>query len=133
MGGNLDLSVQLFKKGAIIFIPSVSFKTGVTKPKYAVLLEDANILYKKETITACLTTSRKFKRLKSWFVITSAEILGKSKNEQTTIDCLNRISLRANQIKKCVFINHLSDDLMEALEEAHKYAEFYLGTANKTL
>lgn len=59
MGKNLDFSLQLFKKGTVILIPAVPFSSGVTKAKFAVLLENADVLYKRRTITACLKTSRK--------------------------------------------------------------------------
>jgi len=126
MGKSLDFSLQLFKKGTVIFIPAVPFSTGVTKAKFAILLENADVLYKRRTITACLTTSRKFRRFKSWFVVTSAEILGKRKSEQTTIDCLNRIHLSEAQVKKCKFIGYLPQEILEEVEEANEYAEFYL-------
>ncbi len=66
MGKNIDLCVKLFKKGSVLLIPAVKFPGNVTKAKYAILLEDADALYKRGRITACLTTSRKFSRLKSW-------------------------------------------------------------------
>ena len=131
MGRNLDVSLQLFRKGTVILIPEVKFKDGVSKPKYAILLEDTDSLYKNGTITACLTTSRKFKTLKSWFVVTSAEIFGKPKEEMTTIDCLNRLALTAKQIEKCRFMSYLPEEIWDEVEEANLFAEFYLSEAKK--
>ena len=45
MGKNLDLSLQLYKKGSILLIPAVEFPGGQVKAKYAILLEDGSVLY----------------------------------------------------------------------------------------
>ena len=126
MGKNVDLTVQLFKKGTVVLIPSVKFPDGVTKPKYAILLENADALYKRGYIIACFTTSRKMNRLYSWHVKTTGKILGQSKNEQTTIDCINRIALRERQLKKCKFIGYLPTEIWEEVKEANKFADIYL-------
>ncbi len=127
MGKNTDITVQFFKRGTVILMPAVKFPGGTTKTKYAVLLEDGGALYKRGRITACLTTSRKFKRIKSWFVIAPASILGKAKSgETTTIDCLNRISLTEQQTKKCKFIGYLPDDIWEEVDEANQFATSYM-------
>lgn len=129
MGNNLNLSIQLYKKGSVLFIPAVTFPDGETKPKYAILLEDASIIYKRGYTVACFTTSREFDRFYSWHVVTSAEIIGKPKSETTTIDCVNRIALKETQIKKCKFLGYLSADILTELEEANKLGEMYIDAA----
>lgn len=125
MGKNLDISFQLFKKGTVVLVPQVKFDNGITKAKYAVLLEDAESIWKNGRILACLTTSRKFRRIKSWFSIQPASILGK-KEGTTTIDTLNRISLSEDQVKKCKFIGYLSDAQFEDVMEAKAFADMWL-------
>lgn len=126
MPKNLDLAIQLFRKGSIILIPDVHFPGGVVKAKFGILLEDAASLYKTGTITICLTTSRKFKKLMSWMVETSAQCLGKDSHEKTTIDCLNRLQLTEKQLRKAKFIGYLDSRIWEEVEEANIFAEAYL-------
>jgi hypothetical protein len=129
MGKNLDLSLQLYKKGTVLLIPAVTFPGGTTKPKYAILLEDADVLYKRGHIIACFTTSKKFDRFYSWHVVTSAKIIGKSEKEVTTIDCINRIALKERHIKKCKFLGYLPKEVLEEVEEANKLGEMYIKAA----
>lgn len=125
MGKNLDISLQLFKKGTVILIPQVKFDNGVTKAKYAILLEDAEGIWRNGRVLACLTTSKKFRRTKSWFSIQPATILGK-KEGTTTVDTLNRISLSGDQVKKCKFIGYLTEGQLEDVMEAKAFADMWL-------
>lgn len=129
MGKNLDLSIQLYKKGSVLLIPAVTFPDGKTKAKYAILLEDASLLYKRGYIVACFTTSKKFDRFYSWHIVTSAEIIGRPKNETTTIDCVNRIALKEDQIEKCKFLGYLPEDILAEFDEANKLGEMYIEAA----
>ena len=129
MGKNVDLSVQLYKKGTVLLVPSVSFPGGTTKAKYAILLEDADILYVRGSVIACFTTSKKLDKQYRWQVLTSAQILGLPAEETTTIDCINRIALKERQIKKCKFIGYLPKDILDELNEANVFAEMYIGMA----
>ena len=124
MPKNLDLAIQLFRKGSIILIPDVHFPGGVVKAKFGVLLDDASLLYESGAIKVCLTTSRRFKKLMSWMVETSAECFGKESHEKTTIDCLNRLELTEKQLRRSKFIGYLDPKIWEEVEEANIFHAF---------
>lgn len=126
---NLDIAVQLIRKGSVLLIPALKFNTtGEAKPKYCVALEDGDSFWKKgRCILACLTTSRAPVRLKSWQVpvASSYKILGDSQSKTTYIDCRNRIYLKEEQIKKCKHIGYLPDEILVIVDNAKKIADLY--------
>ena len=131
MAKNLDIVGQLFRQGTVLLIPKVEFDTGVSKPKYVVLLEDISALFKRGRILGCMTTSKKFSRKKSWFSVQSATILG-LKSGNTTIDTNNRILLDEGQIKKCKYVGQLDDSQLSDVLEAKFFSDIWRRIAMMT-
>lgn len=125
---NLEIAVQLIRKGSVLWIPSVTFNTGTTKAKYCVALGDGDSFWKRgRCILACFTTSKIPLELKPWQVPVagSYKILGEHQEGTTYIDCRNRIFLKEEQIKRCKHISYLPDKVLVLVDNAKKIADLY--------
>lgn len=104
---------SILQTGAIVFIPKIGDYGGF---KCVLPYDAADAFFEYGIVSLCRIRKNSTKEKRSWFVYL---------DDNEVIDCMMRLRLKEEQIKKCDYIYVLPEEKITELAHAFAFAEHY--------